>query len=159
MKSSILFLGLFMVVGLKAQQLDKSAFPIAGVSSGSSLLTASAGEVVGGSFESDLFYLGYAFQNSTGRVTTSAFFEELGSEIQLFPNPTTDQIFVSFSSIHVSDIFEYQIINLWGQEIQRGQLDGSIKNRLDGNLLPPGKYYLRVSKSERSQILPFIVTK
>jgi len=148
-----------LIAGLNAQQLDKSVFPIAGIAPGQNVITATAGEIVGGSSENNTFYLGNGFQNSTERETTALFIEQLGREIQLYPNPTRDHFFVSFSRGRGFNNFAYQILNPWGQRLQSGHLDGTTKNRINTHLLRTGQYYLVVSQDGKSVVLPFIITK
>jgi len=159
MKYLIPFFALFIIAGLNAQQLDKSVFPIAGIVPGQNVITATAGEIVGGSFENNTFYLGNGFQNSTERETTALFIEQLGREILLYPNPTRDHFFVSFSRGRGLDNFAYQILNPWGQHLQSGRLDGTSKNRINTHLLRAGQYYLVVSQDGKSAVLPFIITQ
>jgi hypothetical protein len=148
-----------MAFGLYGQQLEKSVIPIAGISPGQNFLTATAGEIVGGSFDDDLVYIGHGFQNSTVSIMTSHHFVEIGDEIRLFPNPAVDHLYVKISSSPTLVEYRYQIIDQWGQTVRQGKLYSKLKNRIQANLLSPGQYYFKIYKEGKPIVLSFLIVK
>ena len=62
------------------------------------------------------------------------------NDLKIFPNPVNNKLYLETTNQNWS----YQIINLQGQQMMRGQYQGHI----DVNQLPSGIYFLQMQKEE-----------
>lgn len=75
-------------------------------------------------------------------------------EFSLFPNPTSDQLTISFSTTINSGVL--QIISLTGQVIQKETIVSRTDMTLDVSSLKSGIYFLKTISEEGQQLLKFI---
>ncbi len=64
-----------------------------------------------------------------------------GSEVELFPNPTPDDLFIKLSG---KKIVNYYITNLYGQELMKGNASDETSLRISTTELPHGVYFVTI---------------
>ncbi|HDO26853.1 MAG TPA: T9SS type A sorting domain-containing protein [Bacteroidetes bacterium] len=72
--------------------------------------------------------------------------------IQVYPNPATDELFVSIPSSNEGD-FNISLIDLTGKELIRKNSDFNIQNnvvQLNLNGISPGMYFLRINNGQNT---------
>lgn len=80
---------------------------------------------------------------------TSAVNETLASKIQVFPNPTTDQLHIGGNTADAS----YKVVNILGKVVKEGSLD---ENTISVSDLPKGKYILMLLTQQTVQTTSFV---
>lgn len=65
----------------------------------------------------------------------------IGSEVELFPNPTSGDVFIKLSG---KKIAHYNITNLYGQELIKGNTSDETPLRISTHELPQGVYFINV---------------
>jgi len=72
--------------------------------------------------------------------------------VQIYPNPANDQLFISFNDVEISDL-DISLIDLTGKEIIHKTVANDLQNdRISLNLagVTPGLYFLKVSNSHNT---------
>ncbi len=93
-------------------------------------------------------------ENLTFTVTETTTVEELSiTDVNLYPNPTSGSLTISFGSISVEDNIIVEVIAPIGQNVYNEVFSGNkSKLELDLSMLNNGIYYLRITKDETSVI-------
>ena len=82
------------------------------------------------------------------------------SQFDLYPNPTTDKLFIQFDDKISSP--KFCIFNLVGEKISQIKdlvLDENANAEIDVSTLSAGEYFLKISCNERTEVKKFIVTR
>lgn len=74
--------------------------------------------------------------------------KEVSSFINVFPNPTTQWVTVSFVNAN-SSLYSYRIIDMKGQLIQKGEMTNS-ETPIDLSAYPVGTYFLQVDQENKT---------
>lgn len=75
--------------------------------------------------------------------------EKANSEINVFPNPASDQLTVDIGNIPFDQQGHIRIVNMKGIEVMHTPLQGRTQMHLNIQHLPPGLYHLHLYKHQR----------
>lgn len=93
-------------------------------------------------------------QSSIGPVRTVSLGRAIHAGIQLFPNPTTDQVTLDLSSLPAGT-YSAQIFDVTGRLVQQYSLQTG-QTVLDASSLPAGSYFVQVRGGGISIVLPLL---
>ena len=67
--------------------------------------------------------------------------------IEVFPNPYSRSLNISFPDFSGIELFQYRILDLTFKEVAEGDLEQA-ENKLELSSLPPGSYLLNITKDQ-----------
>lgn len=160
-KKFIFFFVILAVFQGKAQELQPSLLSTSGdfFSNESYSISWSLGEIAIETFTQTNNILTQGFQQS--RLTTTGIQENplQENQIQLYPNPAPDKLFLSFNS-YVVQTYQLEIFDLIGsKKISEKVETNSRIAEIDINDLEPGTYMLVLKSNEKNSTNTFIFQK
>ncbi len=117
----------------------------------SAIVSWSLGEVV---VSTTQIHQGYQFPYETSDLTT-AIEDHFGSEIKIFPNPTTNILSITLTS--PLELMEIKLLNMKGQELETNVQTNADQIQIDFSSVKSGIYFLHISqKSKKSKSFKII---
>ncbi len=154
------------LVSLAQVSIERSVIGPLGILSSSEKIQISAtvGEVVVSTFETEKSILTQGFQQAENEDLVSSYrSESILSGLSVFPNPASDILSVKISSIDSDDLI-FSIHDIFGRVLTsqpRIKVLSGIEEtiNLEVNTLATGTYYLRIlnSKGQLAGSVPFLV--
>ena len=88
-------------------------------------------------------------------------YEQLGDNLQLFPNPTSGLVYLQFEGLMQSTEAQFRLFDARGALLQAGvwQLDNAQTQSLDLSAYPGGWYHLQVQTGDKVWNRPVVVKK
>lgn len=131
------------------------------ISSGGIKLSQTIGQMANGYLKTTNVGLTQGFQQAFSSTVSSSNILQLASRIQLFPNPTSDQVKLDFF-IEKSELLDLEILDVLGKRQDQGQprlFLHSGRNQITLSLahLPNGQYWLRLKGANRQSTIPLQV--
>ncbi|GEM_PF-5165369 len=83
-------------------------------------------------------------------LSTERFSESDTAVFGLYPNPTTDQLWVTLGDEDIKDS-RFEIFNILGRKVQSGQID--VKNPIDVSALKSGIYFIRIDGTQTKRFV------
>ena len=94
----------------------------------------------------------YYFGKQSAFLSTEDF--QLASSLSIYPNPTISALTIKVDNKDLPDA--YQVYNMLGQLITKGQINNSQDLTIDTTPFSNGMYFIKISKTGNSITLPFI---
>ena len=90
-------------------------------------------------------------------ITTSIAKPETTISLLLYPNPTSDKIFITGDAIRIGD--ELEIINALGEKVFATKISSDKDLQLDVSALNSGSYFLHLTGSRKSMVKSFVIMR
>lgn len=160
-KKTIIFLIILLVFQGKAQELSPSLLSTSGdfFTNGSYSISWSLGEIAIETFTQLENILTQGFQQT--RLTTTGIQEKplQKNQIQLYPNPASDKLYISFNSDEVLS-YHLEIFDLIGSKKISEKIETNSKiTEIRLNDLEPGTYMLVIKPDGKNSTTTFIFQK
>jgi hypothetical protein len=151
---------IFMLLSLSSysQSISKQVIGPAGATfeNGNNKLSYTAGEVVVGAMtdEDGSYQLGNGYYPSLDLSTLNTESPELKLQVKVFPNPTTEAIYITHPT---EQFFEVRIADISGKQIL--QIAHQKQQPLSVQTLTTGTYFIKVTTKESKQTNTYKIIK
>jgi hypothetical protein len=94
-----------------------------------------------------------------GSLTSLASYVNSGWELKLFPNPATDEVYLSYNFNQQDDV-QLELSNLIGQLLfEQNITNRSGKIKLDTQMLPNGIYFIRLHSGSKGETIKLVISR
>ncbi len=149
----------FFGLTLPAQNLQPGLIAASGGSgsSESGSLSWSVGELAVVTFSAAEAQLTQGFHQNGLQLTPVVEIDDRSVQIDVFPNPTSQALQVKVAE--KLPALHYQVLNLFGEPVRAGQLEGGMLSVIDLKHLPAQTYILKLFSAFRKEAAVFKIQK